>query len=397
MKEQRDKVVAWKDAVQPLRWAYRDEIFLDWACFAGLTADVLRSVLEDDPRAGGIPLASARILTLCPDWQEEEPQALAEAICSPKGVRFCDVYIMTLPEQAASAEICRKTGQLYEHLVEHELCPIGKILLTGAYSSGLHERFWLPQPSSLSVAPRSRVLQFLLHNRKISHDGTIGIGSNTFQSYFLGDACLTPINVVDGVLDFIEQTAMTPDDDKLGPPWGDDLRLCICMSRASSTFCQDHERPQVQISPLPAEAYSIARATSVFRVHAERDHQSENGPHPHYYSRLCDIDDENWTLILEQTRQNRVEMSDEPNWPDSPSEEVNTVRFGFRYCFVRSSDPKVRFSLTAKRPHPSSYERESARPIGEYPLSWLNLKTVGLEGFLLNTMGPTINFGKLEA
>ncbi|KAJ4416330.1 hypothetical protein N0V85_002339 [Neurospora sp. IMI 360204] len=222
MKKQKGKLVAWNDAVQLLRWAYRDEIVLDWACFAGLTARVVRLVLEDDPRAGGIPLASARVLTLCPDWEKEEPKALAEAICSPKGVRFRDVYIMTLPEQASPVEICRKTGQLFEYLAENERRPTGKMLLTRAYSSSLHERFWLPQPRSLSVARRSPVLQFILHNREYSPEGITSIGSNTFQSYYLGDACLTPIKIVNGLLDFIYQTHWTPGD-KLGPPWGDAL------------------------------------------------------------------------------------------------------------------------------------------------------------------------------
>lgn len=394
MKKQKGKVVAWNDAVQLLRWAYRDEIFLDWACFAGLTARVVQLVLEYDPRAGGIPLASDRVLTLCPDWEKEEPKALAEAICSPKVVRFCDVYIMTLPEQAASVEICRKTGQLFEYLAENERRPTGKMLLTGAYSSSLHERFWLPQPSSLSVARRSPVLQFILHNWEYSPEGITGISSNTFQSYYLGDAFLTPVKVVNGLLDFIYQTHWTPDDDKLGPPWGDGLRLCICLSRASSTFDQDHERPQVQISPLPAEAYSIARTTSAFRVHPERYCQSESEPHPRYYSKLRDIDHDNWTLLLVQERHNAVEERLQPN---GSSEMIPSMRLQLSYCFVRSSNPESRFSLTAKRCHPSDYVRGSTRWIGECPLSWLNLEATDMEGFLLNTMGPGVDITKLDA
>lgn len=102
MKKKKGRVVAWNNAVQLLRWAYHDETFLDWACFTGLTARVLRLVLEKDPLVGGSPLASARVLALCPDWEKEEPKAIAEAICSPTGVRLCDVYVMTLPEQAAA-------------------------------------------------------------------------------------------------------------------------------------------------------------------------------------------------------------------------------------------------------------------------------------------------------
>ncbi|KAK3497873.1 uncharacterized protein B0T23DRAFT_394072 [Neurospora hispaniola] len=394
MKKQKGKVVAWNDAVQLLRWAYRDETFLDWACFTGLTARVLRLVLEKDPLAGGSPLGSARVLTLCPDWEKEEPKAIAEVICSPTGVRFCDVYIMTLPEQAASMETCRKTSQLFQYLAENERRPIGKMSLTGAYSSSLHERFWLPQPSSLSVTRRSPVLQFLLHNREYSPDGATGIISNTFQSYYLGDACLTPIKIVNGLLDFIYHTHWTPDDGKLGPPWGDGLRLCMCLSRASSTLDQDHERPQIQISPLPAEAYSIARATSAFRVHPERYCQSQSEPHPRYYSQLRDIDHDHWTLILVQERHNAVQ---ERLMPDGSTIMLPSLRLQFSYCFVRSSKPEARFSLVAKRCRPADYVRGSMRWIGECPLSWLDLETTDLEGFLLDTMGPGVDVEKLDA
>lgn len=401
LKEEMGKVVAWSDAtIRLLRFVWRGKPFLDWACFAGLTSDVLRLVLEaTDPRAGAIPFAKAQTLTLCPDWHEENPKALAEAICSPRGMRFRDVYIMTLPEQAASAEVCRKTGQLYKHLVAHERCPTGEILLTGAYSSGLHERFWLPHPRGLTVVPRSRVVQFLLHNRQISPEGRVVQGSNTFQSFYLGDACLNPVKVVNGLHYFVEQTFHNPDNDELGPPWGDGLRLCLCMSRASSTLEQGYllppgfvsPLPPEAISPLPAEAYSIARATSGFRVHPEREHRSTNGSHSHYYSEPRDIDKENWTLVLEQTKRHRVALRDNPEEPDQPPRVVHWVEFRLRYGFVRVFDPERRFSLTTQPTRSSDHVRRDTRPIGECGSSWVNLETTDMTGFLLDTMGPNVD------
>jgi hypothetical protein len=173
-------------------------------------------------------------------------------------------------------------------LMAHPHHPRGKILLCGAGSCALRHERWLPDERPLlALTTPNSVLQLAVMNeyspRYCAASEYLSFGSDSILCLFLGDGFLTPVHVVNGIINFIAHALGREDGEPLsgGSP-------IILSSRAAPTL---DDLSALEISLPPSESFAIA-AWDI-----------EKG------SRLRDLRSDTWIAVLHIGRPDR-------EWPE---------------------------------------------------------------------------------
>ncbi|KAK3335259.1 hypothetical protein B0T19DRAFT_452150 [Cercophora scortea] len=239
-----------------LKLAYAGEEFLDWACFTDLLTDDLASALD---------------LSLSPDWTTANPLALATTICArPTPLR--NLYITEPPNRSSDTP----SSALFLALSSHPRCPTGDLILTGAFSSAIRQRFWIPPFTPFTPPKRFPVLQLLVHH---TAKAWIDNPQLEYESFFLGDACLSATRFASGLLNFFRHLLAS-----VSAGWGTEVAHDFaCSGDGPSSDLK------FAVSQLPPETLTIAQA-------AFRHDSGCAGA----FSRMRDLTPGSWTMMIER-------------------------------------------------------------------------------------------------
>jgi hypothetical protein len=337
-KSLRDHLYAVKDGVSSapgapdlLRAAFAGETFLDWTRFLGIAPETIMAALQ------GPELKDTTGLALCPDWSCTAASDLARAICTLPQLR--DLYVMEFPGRASEGPI----GELYIALAANARCPTGHIFLSGAASCAFKERLWLPTDEPFSPMPSFPISQLLV------------VGENPIPSqsmipvvyyYYLGDAFLTPLRFVDGLIRFLGCTLGS--QMRSESSWS--LPAAYLFPCAAPTLDDDFA---VSISPLSAETFTIAK----------RSYQSS--AFSGCFAKMRDLAPDTWTALVHVT---------DPT-TSRPGRRINF----FQCAFIRSKNGPIK-----------------ADPSNPTPFGPDDLEILDLESFLQAT-APDADIQKFES
>ncbi|KAG7146012.1 hypothetical protein HYQ46_005218 [Verticillium longisporum] len=210
----------------------------------------------------------------------------------------------------------QSSNQLFEALSKstHPLA-IKKLTLSGLYANGIRQNIWRPcrdNPVTLEPYPLVQLL--------VAHEGKDGdmlksLGG-ALESFYLGDAALTPVKVATGLFQYLMTEVQS---------WpirnGTGLAVAHCFSCSPPALGSD----SVEIAPLPAETYKIAKAAC---------HSSGFGG---LYSKLRDLTPRAWTAVVSESKDTH----------DANGVTTQTTHLQFKYAFIRSKkaipvDPETR-------------------------------------------------------
>ncbi|KAL2133277.1 hypothetical protein VTI74DRAFT_2620 [Chaetomium olivicolor] len=242
----KDRLLKSPIAPELLRAAFAGESHVDLAAFPGLAPETIISMAQ------GSDFEGACTLSLCPDWSNTEPIALARAICSFPHLK--DVYVMELPGRASEGPM----GELYKALAADSRCPTGKLFLAGAASRSIKYRMWLPTAEPFTPPPSYPILQLLVIHRRWPYWDIEPEGPRVYY-FHLADAFLTPTKLANGLVRVLARHLVVENE----TIWSQSVSHHF--SWAAPTF---DDPSALEISTLPAETFAVAKrqySTSIFK------------------------------------------------------------------------------------------------------------------------------------
>ncbi|EEY24028.1 predicted protein [Verticillium alfalfae VaMs.102] len=286
-----------------LQLAYAGEDLLEWNSYVNLTAEAIKVALTSD----ALKSATGIILTI---QRHVSPAELVEALSSLDSLHA--LQVLDRPDRKDE----QSSNQLFEALSKstHPLA-IKKLTLSGLYANGIRQNIWRPcrdNPVTLEPYPLVQLL--------VAHEGKDGdmlksLGG-ALESFCLGDAALTPVKVATGLFQYLMTEVQS---------WpirnGTGLAVAHCFSCSPPALGSD----SVEIAPLPAETYKIAKAAC---------HSSGFGG---LYSKLRDLTPRAWTAVVSESKDTH----------DANGVTTQTTHLQFKYAFIRSKkaipvDPETR-------------------------------------------------------
>lgn len=303
-----------RSAGQLIRLAFADQEHLGLEQLNGLSAEAVAGALSVlEPR-------KVTSISLCIDSIRSTAAQLIDVLSQVDTLR--EIYFLQSPSRESDA----LSVQLFEELAARpQIMLRAKVMLAGAYSAALRQRFWLPTtPKSISsnVANVSKAVQVapldvfpvqqMLVRRQTTSRGNIQF---EHQYVHLGDALLKPERFATGFLLYLH--SLVPFVEWLNPK-----AQLFCFSSAPASFAVD-ELTSAEISPILAENFAMG---------AER------------WPRVRDLVPGGWTVIvsLEIHRNCKVtKFHNDCRHPDSHF---------IRYAFVRACGQRIVVDLPSRTP-----------------------------------------------
>ncbi|KAI5462110.1 hypothetical protein BGZ63DRAFT_354729 [Mariannaea sp. PMI_226] len=287
-----------------LKLAYGDDKIIDWSPFSNLRVECLKNALA------GEELKAMTSLVISGTTAAQSPH-LVDALSQLN--RIESVYALSGPDREqdiTSIKIYSDLATTSPRLIQK------KIALSGPFSEAIRRSRWFPYQAP--IIPAFPVVQLLTYHDLM----TDGIRSDfpQLESFFLGDALLSPVRAVTGFFRYLECL----NDGVFERINGTALRVAKCFAAASSSLGVSQD---VEIGPLPAEVYKYGKAAYLTSAAKGR------------YSMIRHLMPGQWTIFL---------------WASPPglSEGVDLCSsVAFKYAFVRSKVP-----VTAAAPPENSVQ-----------------------------------------
>ncbi|KAH7175216.1 hypothetical protein EDB81DRAFT_705061 [Dactylonectria macrodidyma] len=318
-----------------LQLAYAGEGLLEWNSFTNLTPKTIKAALASD----AMKSVTSIILTVP---SHNPPEELVEALSSLSSLHT--LQILDRPDRKDE----RISNQIFETFAESKQLPaINKLTLSGLYANGLRQSIWRPYRDNPKTPEAYPLVQLL-----VAHQGEDGEFMRSFggplEYFYLGDTALTPVKIAIGLLQYLATQI-----DVLPSRSGTGLQVAHCFSCGPIGI---GDRDSLEIAPLPAEIYRVAKAayhSSIFQ-----------GLH----SKLRDLNPGTWTAVVSESR--------DTDWTNS--NDGVTINLHFKYAFIRS---KVAIQVDTE-----NWRGTDIKPS--------EIEVVDLEGFL-QLIAPGVDTSKL--
>jgi hypothetical protein len=176
-----------RNAAQLLAFAFADQKHLPWASFRGLSAEALNLALHSPE------LRNAESISLCLDTVRASTEEIFEILSNCPNQQLCGFYFHQAPTRDSDVASTNLFLRLAAQKPPRFLLKAKKIMISGAFSSSLSRRIWLPTSPRLFMPP------FQVY--PIQHMFIRRLGA--MQYYYLGDALLRPQRFAAGFLTLI--------------------------------------------------------------------------------------------------------------------------------------------------------------------------------------------------
>ncbi|CAG9954527.1 unnamed protein product [Clonostachys rosea f. rosea IK726] len=279
--------------------AYTGETHLDWAAFTNLDIAGLKSAFE----AGSF--ASVKSLNLSGTLASRSPSELPPVLSGLTCLK--SLYLLDRPDRLDDDE----TAQAVLGLASSDLLGLAleKVIVSAVMSIAIRLKTWLPDTNDApDTIPGFPIAQLLVYHK---NDANNDYGQVVpYEYFFLGDALLSPVRFVNGLLRYVQ----TLNSQRYIMGSGSGSELAACMALSSSV---PGNKDIGEIGPLPAQAYRFGKNS----YHSSLSHGC--------YSEMRNLKPGQWTVLLSRNAA--------PEGFQAPADK------GFEYAFVRcKSDIKVR-------------------------------------------------------
>lgn len=304
-----------------LEVAYAGEAFLEWHHFKNLSSQALKAVFN-----GGI-LSKVTGISLSPPSAPDTPKDVVEALSILKTLDT--LQVLDCPnrrDESMSIEMHESLTKLAPGLVKKSL------VLSHLYSWEPLSTLPMGAPKALAAFP---VFQILLSYADWSPN------VQNSRCLNLGDAFLTPVEFVAGLLQFLKSFLSGAHEDLAS------IDAFHCFAYRSSSLDGSHSRSR-KIGPVPAELCAVPHCSTSYHWHKSMKLLT-----------MSDLTPGTWTVVLKRKgRGNRLKC--------------------FEYAFFRS---KITIST-----HPENWRGFGIEPS--------EIEVVDIEGFL-KLMAPDIDSSQL--
>ncbi|KAM0421383.1 hypothetical protein ACHAPT_010918 [Fusarium lateritium] len=318
-----------------LQLAYAGEDCLEWNLFTELDPKTIKAALAFDALKGatGISLTALHY---------GKPAELLEALSSLSHLRT--LQVLDWPDRTDD----NHSTQLFEALAKskHHFA-LKKLTLTGLNAHGIRQDIWRRYKNRPKILEAYPVVQLLVSNGG-NDSGFDNPSDPQLESFYLGDSAIIPERFITGLFQYLASQVLCSLSYN-----GTGLQCAHCFACGASTL---GETKSVEIEPLPAEVYTIAKGSY---------HSSLYKGIP---SKLRDLTPNGWTVIVSKTSNTQFGGDDSPT----------TTRMRFKYAFVRS---KAEIKVDPDRWRGSDIQPDE-------------IEVVDMEGFL-GKSAPGIDTSKL--
>ncbi|VUC29121.1 unnamed protein product [Clonostachys rosea] len=281
-----------------LGFAYMGETHLDWGLFPNLDLAGLKSVFE----AGSF--ASVELLNLSGTLTSQSPSELLPVLSGLTCLK--SLYLMEKPDRLNDDS----GAQVVLGLASLGIClSLEKLVVSSIMSISIRLKQWLPDITDApTTLPGFPIAQLLVHHN--NDDVNVRGQVVPYENFFLGDALLSPVRFVNGLLRYVQVL----NSQRYIRGSGSGYELAACMALSSS---EPGNKDVGEIGPLPATAYEYGKES----YHSSLAHG--------YYSDMRNLKPGQWTVLLGRNAP--------PEGFQAPADK------GFQYAFVRcKSEIKVR-------------------------------------------------------
>ncbi|KPM39230.1 hypothetical protein AK830_g7357 [Neonectria ditissima] len=317
-----------------LQLAYAGETCLEWNVFENLTSKVIDAALSYDA------LKSVTTICLSPPLHDS-PAEFVKALTPLASLHT--LQILDWPVRKDE----RISTEIFEAIVgSSQPTSIKKLTLSGLYANGIRQKIWRPYQQNPRISEAYPVVQLLVAHEGRDNKSVLPSGGK-LEYFYLGDAALSPARAILGFFEYIVTQILGSSRYN-----GTGLDTAHCFSCGPSAL---GNADSLEISPLPAEVYTVAKAgyhSSAFSG---------------VYSKMRDLIPGTWTVVVSESRSTAF------------ADHIRTTQLQFKYAFVR---PKV--SIQVDPEHWRGADIESSE-----------IDVVDLEGFLRLAV-PDVDTSKLK-
>lgn len=265
-------------AVEILKKAFAGEKHFDFTPFLSALAEDQLVALVSSKAFGDLKTAN---LSGIDSYHEASPTVAAIV----EHLKLDSLYLLTHPDRQIEdpSEMVQALAKCSNHPLVSQ-----RLVLGSAFSRGLRRpsrHTWIPATLDTGYWKTFPVMQLLYHGPTEFKGSRAGRGNGPWLSgFFLGDALLTPIRFVTGLLNVVKGRFKEPRQGGTGRGQLDVPQNIACGSSTLRTFTSS-----IEVSPIPAEAFN--RALSEFHSYPKK------GP----TGSIRDLQPEGWTAVLVHT------------------------------------------------------------------------------------------------
>lgn len=241
-------------AIQILQKAFAGEKSFDFTPFQGkIAADDLDSLANNEA------LRDVKTLNFSGFDSSRDSKHILSAI---HHLGLDNLYLLCRPDRSTDSASQMMTMVMSLAKCSRKPFISQRLVLGSAFSQGLREQSWLPR--ALEIGPcywnTFPVIQLLFQGFRKYRPGfhfasglppAPEIIENWLADFFLGDALLTPVRFVTGLLTLIKSKFQNPEGPAM-TPWEVDVPLMFACAPSSLNTLES----STEVSPIPAEAVS---------------------------------------------------------------------------------------------------------------------------------------------